>query len=80
AFEHIPGANARIAELTGVVFGADHERMLAEGRLMLDSDAAARGLAALRAVAGAVRGLEMAAAMQAAFYGRGRSLSDPRTY
>lgn len=80
AFAHIPGANARIAELTGVTFGADYERVLAEGRLMLDSDAAARGLAALRAVAGAARDLEMAGAMQSAFYGSGSSLSDPRTY
>lgn len=80
AYGHIPAANARIAELTGVGFGPDYERVLAEGTLVLDSDAAARGLAALRAAAGRSRDLEMAAAMQSAFYRAGRSLSDPRTY
>lgn len=80
AFGHIPAANARIAELTGVRFGPEYERVLAEGALILDSDAAARGLAALRRAAGRSRDLEMAAAMQRAFYRAGRSLSDPRTY
>lgn len=79
-FGHIPGANARIAELTGVAFGPDYERLLSEGRTLLDSDAAARGLAALRASAGEHRALEMAGAMQTAFYRDGRSLSDAETY
>lgn len=79
-FGHIPGANARIAELTGVAFGPDYERLLSEGRMLLDSDAAARGLAALRASAGDHRVLEMAGAMQTAFYRDGRSLSDAETY
>ncbi|EIC08397.1 hypothetical protein HMPREF1529_01396 [Microbacterium sp. oral taxon 186 str. F0373] len=46
----------------------------------MDSDAAARGLAALRAVAGPGRDLELAAAMQAAFYRDGKSLSEVSTY
>ncbi|MHC5908307.1 DsbA family protein, partial [Streptomyces sp. S6] len=37
AFPHIPGANARIAELTGVAFGAGYRRMLAEGTVVMDS-------------------------------------------
>jgi hypothetical protein len=46
----------------------------------MDSDAAARGLAALRAVAGPGRDLELAAAMHAAFYRDGKSLSEVSTY
>lgn len=79
-FTHIPGANERITELTGVTFGERYEQVLAEGELVLDSDAAARGLTALRESAGEARSLEMAAAMQASFYRDGRSLSDPETY
>ena len=45
----------------------------------MDSEAAARGVAALRQVA-PDRAAELAAALPAAFYVDGRSLSDPATY
>lgn len=79
-FGHIPEANARIHELTGVEFGPDYEKLLAEGTFMLDSDGAARGLAALTAVAGVERSLDMASAMQSAFYADGLSLSELSTF
>ncbi len=79
-FPHIPGANARIAELTGVSFGPDYEALLADGTLLLESYQAAIGLSALKSAAGAERGLELANAMQQAFYLRGLSLSEPATY
>lgn len=80
SFRHIPRANARITETTGATFGPDYQDLLAQGELTLDSDAAARGLHALRTVAGPARSLEMAAAMQAAFYRDGLSLSEATTY
>lgn len=79
-YPHIPGANARISQLTGVQFGADYEAVLAEGSLHMDSDDAAVGLMALRTVAGEERALEALSALQAAFYGRGLSLSESAAY
>lgn len=79
-YGHIPAANARISALTGVEFGAGYEAMLAEGRALLDSNDAARGLMALRQVAGEDRALEAVSALQAAFYGEGLSLSNEAAY
>ncbi|MFV2116958.1 DsbA family protein [Streptomyces sp. Act-28] len=79
AFPHIPGANKRISELTGVEFGAAYERVLAEGRLVMDSTDAATGLVALRRQRPEAA-LELAGAMQRAWYIDGRSLSDPEVY
>lgn len=79
-YAHIPAANERIAALTGAQFGQPYEELLASGTLVLDSDDAARGLAALQEVAGPERDLELAAAMQSAFYVDGLSLSEVGTY
>ena len=35
AYPHVPGANARIAELTGVTFGAAYQEVLALGAIAL---------------------------------------------
>ncbi|MDQ1065787.1 DsbA family protein [Streptomyces canus] len=78
-FGHVQGANARIAEQTGALFGEAYERLIADGSFVMDSEAAARGVAALRRVA-PYRAVELAAALQAAFYVDGRSLSDAATY
>jgi putative protein-disulfide isomerase len=72
-------ANARITELTGVQFGGGYERARAEGTLVLDSEAAAAGYAALRAQDPG-RGVELADAVQRAFFVDGSSLSDPDTF
>lgn len=80
AFAHIPGANKRISALTGVTFGPRYEDLLMEGQFVLDSDAAARGFSALKNLAGPGRDLEMAHAMQSAFYQDGLSLSSLDTY
>ena len=75
AYPHVPGANERIAQLTGVTFGAGYRRVLAEGTVVMDSADAAAGLVALRGQPGA-DALEAGAAMQRAWYLDGRSLSD----
>ncbi|MEV0478349.1 DsbA family protein [Streptomyces prunicolor] len=78
-FGYVQGANAKIAELTGAEFGAAYEQLIADGSFVMDSEAAARGVAALRQVA-PDRVAELAAALQAAFYVDGHSLSEAATY
>lgn len=78
-FGYVQGANAKITELTGVPFGADYAQLIADGSFVMDSEAAARGVVALRRVA-PDRVVELAAAVQQAFYVDGRSLSEPATY
>ncbi|PAZ11233.1 DsbA family protein [Streptomyces sp. SA15] len=78
-FGHVRGANAKIAELTGATFGQAYEELIADGSFVMDSEAAARGVAALRQVA-PDRAAELAAVLQHAFYVDGRSLSDAATY
>lgn len=76
AYPHIPEANARIARLTGVHFGERYERLVRDGRFVMNSEDAAAGLAALRAQ-DAERSIRFAHLLQQAFYVEGRSLSDP---
>lgn len=76
---HIPEANARISQETGVKFGAAYNALLQEGSFILDSTGAAAGLAALRAQA-PDRIIELVRSMQEAFYIQGKSLSAPSTY
>ena len=78
-FGYVQGANARINQLTGAEFGAAYERLIEDGEFVMDSEAAARGVAALRASA-PDRAAELAIAVQRAFYVDGLSLSDPDTY
>ena len=78
-FGYVQGANAKIAELTGATFGQAYEELIADGSFVMDSEAAARGVAALRQVA-PDRAAELAAALQHAFYVDGRSLSEAATY
>ncbi|MFF7047343.1 DsbA family protein [Streptomyces griseorubiginosus] len=78
-FGHVQGANAQIAAQTGAGFGEGYERLIADGSFVMDSEAAARGVAALRRVA-PDRAVELATALQQAFYVDGLSLSDPATY
>lgn len=78
-YPHIPGANARIAELTGVTFGQNYQNLLEEGHFVLDSEAAARGFAALQHFA-PNQSYEFATSMQKKFYVEGKSLSEEQTY
>lgn len=78
-FGYIDGANARISELTGATFGPGYRHLIADGTFVMDSEAAARGFAALRRTAPHAP-VELAEIMQAAFYLDGHSLSDPGTY
>jgi putative protein-disulfide isomerase len=73
-FGYVQGANAKISELTGAWFGSAYTRLIADGSFVMDSEAAARGVAALRQAAPA-RIVELAAAVQHAFYVDGLSLS-----
>jgi putative protein-disulfide isomerase len=79
AYPHIPAANARIARLTGVTFGAAYEDVLADGSFVMNSTDAAAALVALRSRPGADT-LAAAAALQRAWYRDGRDLSDTRTH
>jgi len=78
-FGYVQGANAKISELTGARFGAGYERLIADGSFVMDSEAAARGVFALRQAAEG-RDVELVTALQEAFYVEGLSLSDPATY
>ncbi|MFD5949766.1 DsbA family protein [Streptomyces collinus] len=78
-FGYVQGANAKIAELTGAEFGEGYDRLIADGSFVMDSEAAARGVAALRHLAPA-RAAELATALQRVFYVGGLSLSDPAAY
>ncbi|MEU0676960.1 DsbA family protein [Streptomyces sp. NPDC006172] len=78
-FGYVQDANAKIAGLTGAQFGEAYERLIADGTFVMDSEAAARGVAALRQAA-PQRAVELAAAVQHAFYVDGLSLSEAATY
>ncbi|MEU5052821.1 DsbA family protein [Streptomyces sp. NPDC021096] len=78
-FGYVQGANAKISRLTGVAFGAAYDRLIADGSFVMDSEAAARGTAALRQAA-PERAAELTAALQEAFYAEGLSLSEAATY
>jgi putative protein-disulfide isomerase len=78
-FGYVQGANAKISELTGAEFGDAYQRLIEDGSFVMDSEAAARGVAALRAAAPG-RAAELAIAAQRAFYVDGLSLSEPGTY
>src|SRR3954452_21607428 len=71
-FGYVEGANAKISELTGVTFGGEYADLMADGSFVMDSEAAARGVAALRQAA-PHRIVELASALQHAFYLDGRS-------
>lgn len=75
----IKGANAQITERTGATFGEAFDALLADGSFVMDSEAAARGLIALRQVA-PDRAAELAVAMQKAYFHDGLSLSNAKTY
>ncbi|BCB91469.1 DsbA family protein [Phytohabitans suffuscus] len=75
----VPATNRRIAELTGAWFGDGYERLTADGTFVMNSTAAARGFAALRRAA-PERAVELAAAVQEAFFVDGLSLAEPGTH
>jgi putative protein-disulfide isomerase len=78
-FGFIPAANRRITERTGAVFGERFDALFSEGSFVMDSEAAARGFAALRSAA-PDRAVQLARALQEAFFVDGLSLSAEATY
>jgi len=78
-YPHIPEANKRISQLTGVVYGEDYQKLLANGTFVMDSEVAAIGFSALRSIV-PERAVDFASSMQHAFYYEGKSLSAVETY
>ena len=78
SYPHIAQANQRITQLTGARFGEGYAALLQEGTAVMDSLDAAQALAVLRAHA-PERAVHWAHELQAAFYSRGLSLSEPAT-
>lgn len=79
AMAYLSEANRRIEQLTGAYFGSGYRNLVEEGSFVMDSEAAAIGFAALRSEA-PDRAVELAGAMQQAFYVDGQSLSESSTY
>ncbi len=79
AMAYVSQANRRIEQLTGARFGTGYRNLVEDGSFVMDSEAAAIGFAALRSEA-PDRALELAGAMQQAFYVDGQSLSESSTY
>ncbi|GAA3865429.1 DsbA family protein [Streptomyces lacrimifluminis] len=79
AHPHLSADRDTITRLTGVAFGTGYDRALSRGTAVLDSAAAAVGLAVLRDQPGA-GALDAAEAMQRAWFVDGRSLSDAEVY
>lgn len=79
AYPHLRAERDRIVRLTGAGFGTGFERALSRGTAVLDSVAAAAGLAALRAQPG-IHPLDAAEAVQRAWFVDGRSLTDAEVY
>ncbi|MDH0862968.1 DsbA family protein [Mitsuaria sp. GD03876] len=77
-YPYIAEANERIALLTGAVFGPAYQALLEQGDMVMNSLDAGAALAALRAQA-PDRAVHWAHELQAAFYGRGQSLSEAST-
>lgn len=50
-FGYVQGANATLGAATGAEFGDGYQRRIADGSFVMDSEAAARGMAALRQAA-----------------------------
>lgn len=78
-YPHIAQANERIAQMTGAVFGKKYQELLKNGTFVLDSQDAAVGMAALKAVDN-TRSVEYIHAMQEAFYKDAKSLSEDNTF
>jgi putative protein-disulfide isomerase len=78
-FGQLRDANAKISELTGAAFGPGYQALIADGSFVMDSEAAARGFAVLRA-ADPGSAVQLAEAQQNAFFRDGLSLSEPETY
>ena len=79
AYPFIAQANVQVTQRTGAVFGAGFDALLENEEMLLDSNTAAAGFAALRALA-PEQALSLASALQRAFYVDGKDLNDPFTY
>ena len=79
AYPHLSAERGDVTRLTGITFGTGYDRAVSRGTTVLDSAAAAAGLAALRDQPG-ISDLDAVEAMQRAWFVDGRSLSDTEVY
>lgn len=80
AYAHIPQANAQIAQLYGVTFGDDYQKVLSQGNFVMNSYHVAAGFGILRDLLPQAQWLTLASDLQNAWYHDGKSLSDLATY
>lgn len=80
AYDYLPAANQAIEERYGASFGEAYEAVLADGTLLLDSTAPATAFAVMRDQVAQHAHLDLAMAIQAAFFQEGKSLSNEATY
>lgn len=78
-FGYIADANKRITQLTGARFGKGFQKVFKHGEFVMDSEAAARGVAALRAGAEGGPMTAIAGSYQRRFFVDGEDLGDPAT-
>lgn len=78
-FGYIADANERITELTGARFGEGFQKLYDQGEFVMDSEAAARGVAALRANAEAGHMVPITGAYQRHYFTDGDDLGSPGT-
>lgn len=79
-YDYLPAANQAITERYGVHFGAGYEAALAAGQLVLDSSKPATAFALMRDQVAQHAHLDLAMAIQTAFFQEGKSLSEVATY
>lgn len=80
AYPHIPEVNQQISQIFRVEFGKAYEKVLLDGSLVMNSYHAAVGFGLLKNALSQDRWLDLADALQTAFYKDGLSLSDVATY
>lgn len=79
-FPHIPTANQEITKFYGVSFGQAYETVLSQGELVMDSLFPATAFALMREKVASHAQLDLAIAIQQAFYQDGKDLREISTY
>ncbi|GLZ76401.1 DsbA family protein [Actinorhabdospora filicis] len=78
-FGYIADANERVTRLTGARFGKGFRKLFHQGDFVMDSEAAARAVAALRAGAEGGRMVAITGAYQRHYFTHGNDLGAPET-
>ncbi len=80
AYHHIPKANEQITHIYGVSFGENYNKLLQDGKIVLDSYHPAVGFSVLKNYLPNEKHILLAKDLQKAFYENGQSLSEISTY